>query len=331
MFKEILKIIPTVDNSDLNKMERSLSRRFTNVAKKFGKGLVGAVKGGGIAGVALALVDKLLNPLEEVKAAIERTLGASDDLVTNAKQFGTTAGNLAKLQAFGKSTGLESNDLNTLLAKFQTSVAEASADPSKQTSVRQFVGQKDTAAAFFEFIQSLQKMEKNQQILVQQEVFGEKQILKMADFLNTDFAALSQFFKGIDNEKVNTSAQKLGDLNDLSQTLSAVRDLKDIQTKGSLINKGTISSLEAGKAEALRKENERIANFQSINAMNENMLKIQNNLEKLVTELFTQIPLIMQGMNFMVDALRKSVEGWNLIIKTVKGSRLLKGLFGGGD
>src|SRR5687767_8200002 len=107
MFSEILKIIPQLDSGDLAKLESSLSGRFTRIAKKFGKGLGSILTGGGIAGLALGLIDKLLNPLKDVQEAIDRSLKDSDDLVTNAKQFDTTAGKLAKLVALGKSTGLE--------------------------------------------------------------------------------------------------------------------------------------------------------------------------------------------------------------------------------
>ncbi len=52
MFKEILQIIPKVNAADLRAMESSLSGRFANVSKKFGKGMLAALTGGGIAGAA---------------------------------------------------------------------------------------------------------------------------------------------------------------------------------------------------------------------------------------------------------------------------------------
>jgi hypothetical protein len=331
VFSEILKIIPRLDNADLNNMERKLGSRFTKIAKQFGKGLSGALKGGAIAGGAMALIDRLLNPLKEVQEAIEKTLNHSDDLVTNAKQFGTTAGNLAKLQAFGKSTGLDPEALNMLLVKFQTAVAENKQDKTKMTSVAKFGSEKDTAKAFFEFIQALQKTDKNKQLLIQQEVFGEKQILKMSDFLNTDFGSLSKFFKGIDNDKITAAANKLGDLNDLSQTLTAVRELKDIGTKSKIINTGTVNSMEASKAKALQLENERIKNFQSINNMNDKMVEIAANLEKMVQEVFKQIPEIFKVMNLIVSLLQKAAEGWGMLFKMLKNTGWVRKLFGGSD
>ena len=209
-------------------MEKSLTTRFGRIAKKFGKGLVATLTGGGVAGLALGLIDKLLNPLKETQEAIDRVLAQGDDVVTNAKQFNTTAGKLFKLQQLAKSTGLDASQLDLLITKFQTAVAEAEADPNKQSAVRQFVGEKDTAEGFFKFIQSLQRLDKNAQVRAQQEVFGEKQILKMADFLNTDFAKQSALIGGRSAEEFTPGLEKLGELNDLKDALAVKRENEDL-------------------------------------------------------------------------------------------------------
>jgi len=89
MFSEILKIKPQLDNSDLNKMERTLQSRFKRIAKSFGGGIIQCPQGRGAFGAILAIVDKVLNPSRKLKS-IERILKSSDDVATNAKQFGTT-------------------------------------------------------------------------------------------------------------------------------------------------------------------------------------------------------------------------------------------------
>jgi methyl-accepting chemotaxis protein len=127
MFSEILKIIPKLDSKDLANMERTLGIRFARVAKKFGGGIMSVLKGGGILGTATFFLDKILNPLKEVQESIDKTLKSGDDLKTYAKQFNTTAGNLARLQAFGKATGLDADSLRTILEKFQSSVAQSGA------------------------------------------------------------------------------------------------------------------------------------------------------------------------------------------------------------
>jgi methyl-accepting chemotaxis protein len=119
MFKEILKIIPQVENRDLKKMERSLGRRFTRIARKFGKVLTTVLTKGSLVGLGLALINRIVNPLQAVQESIDRILKQGDDLVTFAQTFNTTAGKLAKLTAFGEATGLDRDFLFQLLSKFQ--------------------------------------------------------------------------------------------------------------------------------------------------------------------------------------------------------------------
>jgi len=261
MFSEILKIKPRLDNADLNKMDRQLGQRFGKIAKKFGKGLVGALAGGGIAGLALGIIDKLLNPLKETQEAIDRVLQQGDDIVTNAGQFNTTAGKLFKLTQLGKATGLDEGSLYTLMQKFQGAVAEAGADPAKPSAVRNFVGQEDQADAFFEFIQALQKMDKSEQVLVQAEVFGEKQIQKMSDFLQSDFGKLGQMLQLNDASTYDVAVKNLGAMKDLTDALEARRTAEDIVKKGTLITQGIVNQKDAMERFTLTRENERIGQY----------------------------------------------------------------------
>lgn len=282
MFTEILKIVPKVDQSGLNQMERSLTTRFQKIAKGFGKGLKAAVTGGGIAtllALAGSAIDKLLNPLKETQEAIDRILGKADDISTNAKQFGTTSGKLFKLQQFGVANGLDPEALSVLIGKFQAAVAEAKADPKKDTSVRKFAGMEDMAEGFFEFIQGIQKLPKAQQVLVQQEVFGEKQILKMSDFMNSDFGPLQKRLKLKDSTAYTPGIEKLADINDRSDEYTAMRNAKDMETKGRIINMGMASAKNASEQRALNQENKRIESYQDLKRVSELSEKIANSTE----------------------------------------------------
>ncbi len=305
MFSEILKIIPRLDNKDLAQLERSLNTRFSRVAKKFGGGVMAALKGGGIAGIALGLIDKLLNPLKETQEAIDRTLKASDDLVTNAKQFNTTPGRLAKIQAFAGSTGLDPGTLSMMMTKFQTAVAEATQDPSKNKSVKNFVGEKDIAAAFFEFIQALQTMDSTQRLLVQQEVFGEKLILKQADLLNTDMTKLNKFFAKFDSDQLTKALNKTADLNDLTETLAQVRNLDDIQKKSSIINEGMVLSRDKSERFQLARENERIQSYKDLRAISDTSDRIFGLVETGVLQLGKFISFVTPAITKIVEAIER--------------------------
>ena len=321
MLSEILKLIPRIEGGDLNKMERSLSSRFGNVAKKFGGGLKAAITGGGITALAVGLIDKVLNPLQQVQEAIEKALQHGDDLSTFAKQFNTTAGNLARLQAFGKASGLDPEGVRLLLGKFQGAVAQAAANPDQTTSVSKFVGRKDTAEAFFEFVQAMQKLTPTQQNLVQQEVFGEKQILKASEFLHADFAFLSKKLGGPSAEQLTNAAEKLGTLNDLKDLLAAKRDLNDLTAKANLVGPNTIAGLERKDQLDLAQENKGLAKFDSLEKIS---LENQKLINMAVNQFLKLAPIIAEILPVVVSNLGGSV-------KLIEKSRLVRGMTGEKD
>lgn len=332
MLTEILKILPKLDNKELNDMEKQLGSRFSRIAKGFGKGL----KIASVAALGAAVLDKLINPLNEVKAAIDRTLGKADDIVTNAKQFGTTTENLLKVRSLGNVRGLSNESVDLLLTKFQGAVAQASQNPNDpaNSAVKNYVGQKDTAVAFYNFITQLQKMDKNQQVLVQQQVFGEKQVLKMAEFLqDTGFKESANSLKKVDFAKAAVAAEKLGALNDKLTANRTVNDLNDLSGKANVINGKVVSNVTKSELSGLNRENAKIGRSDAAFTAEERMAEIQDNLEKLTTELVTKIPVLFDALDGILALLRKSVEGWQMIFKMLSGSPLMrgvKGLFGGG-
>jgi hypothetical protein len=326
LLTDILKIIPKMDSSDLKKLEDQLQSRFTKISKKFGKGLMDVLKGGGIAGLALGLIDKLLNPLQAVQESIDRMLKTSDDLATQANQFNTSSGKLFKLVQIGKSAGLDQEGLFTLITKFQTAVAQAKADPNDQSvsAVRNFTNEKDTALNFFNFIQSLQKLDRNQQLLVQQQVFGEKQIGKMSEFLNLDFA--KQFrATGLDNQSSETftkSIDKMAKLSDLADILKVKNENKDIIDKSRVINESMIKQRAKSDALALEKENLQIKSYNDLAAISDTVSKIMLIVGQgvgLIGKLINMVtPFINQATDFMQKFLKSPLM------------RGVRGLFGGG-
>lgn len=326
MFSEILKIIPKIDNKDLQAMQNQLQTRFAKVAKGFGKGLVSAFKGGGIAGAALGLIDKLLNPLQEVQESIDRTLKTSDDLATNAEQFNTTTSKLYKLTALAKSQGLDNDNLFMLITKFQTAVAQSKANPNDNSvsSVREFGGE-DTADEFFSFITSLQKMDKNTQLLIQQQVFGEKQILKMAEFLQSDFPQLfkdTQLDK-IDDNKFNAVVRKGADLEGLDQQLAVARDTKRIFQNGGAINESMIRAKDKSERIAMEKEAQRIKSYTDLAALSDTTTQIMTLVDKGVGMLGSFIPTITKSIDSLVAAVSKIMNSGFI--------RGVKGFLGGKD
>lgn len=300
-------------------MERSLNTRFKKIAKSFGGGLVSALKGGGIAGIAIGLIDKLLNPLQEVQAAIDKALHGGDDLATFAKQFNTTAGNLARLQGFAKSTGLDPEGLRMLMVKFQDAVANQMKTPNEQTSVANFTGKKDTAEAFFEFIQALQKMTPIQQNLVQQEVFGERQILKASSFLGANFSSLNGIFNqaGVPSAQQQTSAAMwLGQLQENRQTLEAIRDQKDLITKSKLISDSTINKMSNSDQLDLNQGNKNLSKFDTLEALQMANQRLMNDALNIFLKLAPVLAAALGGVADKIDLIKQGTAG----------SRVLRGV-----
>lgn len=327
MLTEILKIQPKLDEGDMSKMEKQLGSRFSRIAKGFGK----ALKGASMLALGSAVLDKLINPLQEVKAAIDRTLGKADDIVTNAKQFNTSTENLIKLRALGNVKGVSNENMDLLITKFQGAVAQAKQNPSDpaNSAVSNYVNEKDSALAFYNFITQLQKMDKNTQLLVQQQVFGEKQVLKMAEFLqDVDFKESAAVLAKVNFKKVADATEKLGTLADKDQGNKTVRELNDLVGKAGVIGGSTVSNMNKAEINNLNRENGRIGRSGQMFTAEENMQKMQENLEILTNELLTKIPIIFTAMETIVDLLRKSVEGWRQLIELIKGSSIVKGIKG---
>ncbi len=335
MFSEILKIQPQLDNADLNKMEKSLSGRFSKIAKGFGRGL------GIAAGFALgaAVLDKLINPLQEVKAAIDRTLGKADDIVTNAKQFGTSTENLLKLRSLGAVNGVSAETMDLLLNKFQGNLAQAKANPNDAnvSGVKNFIGQKDTAEAFFNFITQLQKMNATQRTLIETQTFGEKLNVRAAGLFQSDMGQAGAALSGIDFGKIAKDTEALKKLSDTYTANKTVRELLDLSNKAGVINGGTIRNVNKSEISSLNRENGKIGRSAAAFTAEEGINEINDKLEQLVTEIITNVPIVLQGLNKVVDLLGTAVKGWEMIFDLLKKSPLMRGIgstigsFFGGD
>jgi hypothetical protein len=329
MFSEVLKIIPRLDGASLGKLERGLNARFSRVAKRFGSGLKAAILGGGTFAIVTGLLDKLLNPLKQVQESIEKSLSAGNDLVTYAKQFNTTPGNLARLQAFGRATGLEPEGVRLLLGKFQASVAQAEGDPSKVTSVSRYVGTKDTAEAFFEFIQAMRKNTPNEQNLIQQEVFGEKQILKASEFLNANFDELAKIIGGPGTQQLTADAQWLGQMADNRDAMRARMELQDFRDKAKRINDGTVGAMLDSEKFQLERENARLNSAANL----KKLAMLTDKASALIEDLYlnggvTGIVKSINRINELVD-LFKNKTIWEILntdLKTIGKSRAARGM-----
>jgi hypothetical protein len=163
VWNEILKIKPILDQAAAKLMQANLSGRFAQVAQRFGKGLQSVIKGS-ILGISLGLLNKLLNPLEALEDKIKSLLGQGTEVTDMADRLGTSPGQLQQLQDVAASLGVGPDQFKTMITKYAEAIEKGRqelANPFEQPSaasigLKQFVGEKDIAKSFTDFLASLQ-------------------------------------------------------------------------------------------------------------------------------------------------------------------------------
>lgn len=172
-------------------------------------------------------------------------------------------------------------------------------------------------------------MAKDQQLLVQSQVFGEKQILKMADFLQSvgDPSSVAKLagLTGIDkvsSAKVGASIDKTAGLNDLADALQAGREFRDATAKANAINESMIRARDKSEQVALDRENQRIQSYKDLAALNQTAEKIFMIVDQGVILLGSLISKVLPFVDKMTTAIDKLMKS-----PMIKG---VKGLFGGG-
>jgi len=313
--KAILYIIPDLDAGALNKMERTLSSKFTRIARKFGSGLKNSVVnmiGGGLKGIAMGLgmglFEKMVNPLKEAEEAINGLLDQSDDIVTNATQFETTAGKMFKLQQLAASTGVDDDTLRMMLSKFQVSMAEARTGGDQ--TLAQFTDDKDLIDAFYKFQLSMREMPKDMQVLFQSKIFGERLVGRAYEFFQTDLAAREKEVGARESEFYNRPISKAGGLEDLRGINTARRNLQYLPENMDKINKEMLRNMDLGERKKLIAQGKDIEGYNDIKIAANAIAEINEKIKGLANQVFTLLPRIVE------------------LLEKVAGSRVVKGLGG---
>lgn len=324
MWREVLRIFPRLDPATTRQMEQTLTRRFMNVSKKFGRGLLQVVKGS-ILGISVTLLAKLLNPLQEVEDRIKALLGQGDDARELADRFNSTPGTVRRIQAVGQSLGVTPERLNDLMTKYAEAVETAReelADPNKEKSestkvIREFTNEKDMAEGFFKFLQSLNAQGKAQGIDARQKteraIFGQTQFGAARRLIEADFEG--EFKRaGIPGaEKLDKALTKLAQLQDLQNQRAAGREANELIGASSLTNKKMIEDMARAEELRIERENKNLAAFDDLKKASNGIQEIMNGINELVK-------LMTKGLGLLGELLKKLSE-----------SRLFRGIFGGGN
>jgi len=286
---EKLLIVPTMSASDMDKMVTSLSTRFSTVAKKFGKGLIEAITGGGIIGAALAFVEKLISPLKAIQEAVDATLSKGQDLSVRAAEYGSTPAHIAELQAMAKASGNAPDTANLWLEKFKQAVTQAQVHPEEPSSVRNFVGQKDLVQAFLTWSENMKKLSPLQQGMAQTEVLGARQQLNAAAFFQSDFGKLHEIFSHANMQTINKGAENDAKLLQHKNTIEALSELEHFGIRSGRINRGVVDSEFRQKEIKENALDEMLKHYKELQIADEAVDKTMIELQKAIVALTAAI------------------------------------------
>jgi hypothetical protein len=285
----ILKVQPMLDNSKLKQMETTLSRRFSNVARKFGSGLKNALRlglTGGAIGASFALLSNaLLNPLREADEKINAILAKAGDIKTRAAQFGINEADYFAFQASAASKGIDEGSLITILTRMQTMIGEARA--GKENALIQYKDESNMVKVFIGVSKALQKITDNEKrVKIEAEIFGGKAVGRLENFIMSDIEANTwKLTKGYIKNKVNQELRRQAQL-EQEQQFMATRRAVDEQ-----INTGKKTNFQAIKQqdEAARLDNRRTAGnierYKYLAGINNKLQELQISIAEDLTQL----------------------------------------------
>jgi len=314
VFTEILRIKPRIDQASASSMEKSLSARFSRVAKRFGKGLSAVVKGS-IVGISLGFLAKLLNPLKEVEDRIRALLGEGEDARELAEKYGTTTGKLRNLQDASSILGVRPEQFKELMEKFAQSIEKAREEIEKgeETSdatkvLTQFTDEKDMAEAFYSFLRSLREASPEVRTTAEKEIFGSRQTGSTKRLIEGDLQGtileLMQRSKG----DIGKAIDKIASLSDQERAKGVFQDRSNLINTSQKINEKIIDDIARSRQRELEKEQRDLANFQS-------MKKTQEGIDEIAKMLEVLMDLVRNGVAYLGE-----------LIVLFKNSALFKGL-----
>lgn len=313
MFSELLRIKPVLDTATATQMEQSLSRRFARVAHRFRVGLQSVIKGT-VLGISLGLLAKLLNPLNELEEKVKKLLGEGKDLTELADRFGTTPGELKRLQDVSRSIGVSPEHFQDMLTKYAEAVEKAreelkntkpGAERSESTQiVREFVGEKDLARGFFQFIQSLKTVgftgDKGMQARLRAErgVFGSEQHGAARHFIEADFDREFKSLGGPDVATLNDAIIKSSYLEGVRRKLQVQGETRDFLATTRRLSEGLVKEMQMAENRRNDRETKQLESFKDLQRAAQGIEELKGLIQGLST-------MLTKGLGELVLQLQK--------------------------
>lgn len=304
MFEEILLIKTRLDALEAKKMEKDLSDRFMVVTKRFGQGLNKFTKialGGSIfGGIGLALINKILNPLEEVETKIKQILEQGQEVSDTAEKFGGTPAELYQLQKVGENAGLSPQQITEMLTKFQERQALAvdeNAHPLAEKHVStQVLGNlannANSIEALLQFLKDLRTKSAPERLASERAIFDTKLTGGQRRLADTDYEAESKRL-GLNNlQQVGSKLKHLDEVDALDRAQKAANHARAFLQNAGDISPDVITNINAREAVQQDKLNRQLSNLTDLQKLQVSADKIKDGLD-LITEKLGQ--LVVKG------------------------------------
>jgi hypothetical protein len=329
MFTEIIKFIARIDSTRLKQMFDYMNKRFTAISKRFNKGMKAAMKLTGVAAVAGLLIDKLVNPLKQAEEIIDRISKYGSDAKDVAEDLGTDPGTLLRLQGLAGAKGVDQDTLRSLLDKFRTALVEEQVSQSRNEPagpLRQFTRETDMSEAFLKFLFGLKQLGGNEQLLVQNQIFGEKLRGKTRQFFNAPGDEIAAILARLPSaESLASAADRAATMGGLADRLKAIRELNDFVEKAGKIEERHVKGLDEAARGELKSENKALGRFDSSKSTTIAVQELSEKFEQLSTTLIgTTLPAIVTGINLLTGWIEKLYNMVNGFIGSMKQSRWWK-------
>lgn len=320
MLSQVVKIVPKVGRSDLQKVERNFNRSFKRVSKTFGKGLkiAGALAAFQIGG---DLARRLTEPLDKVDEKIKSLLGQGKTYDELADQLGTSTGTIRTIEDTAKLQGVDQDQIRSMMQSFFDSVRTAQqeirdknikeSDYSDVTkAMRNYVDRDDLGKAFISFLGDLRsvgrgaiaKDAQGNAILndnpiearryYERMILGGEQYGASRRFIESDFSAQSARLGNTRESAFNRAQENLMKQLSKQNELQTKNERSDFLIAGGRVNGDMIESIEKRRAEQERRVTGDMANYENISAMKETVDSIHKGIDDVVKVLGEHIPSI---------------------------------------
>ncbi len=294
MLSAVLKIKPQIDQNDAKKMERSLFDRFKNIGRTAKKTLKDVVTGGFL-GFAVGLAQSMLSPIEEVETRMKSMLDRATELKDMAEQFNTSSGKMQALQTNALTNGMKPEQLKAMMMAFRETVDAAEEQilkkqplDEKTSIVKGFVGSKDMAEAFFNFVQGLRLESAPVRDRLEKDLFGSVQYGGAARFIQ-NAGVVSSISENPNVAATTGAVDKLDKLNSQYQINESQKANQEMINYAVKMNGKFLDTMIAWEDRQKKKELNQLDQYQQMASARITIDRISGVLENTIVPLLTKL------------------------------------------